>query len=214
MVGNRPPKREVRVLRNEGPLAAVKWVLLNPDISTTVPYAKNIAEVQMNSGQCRILILLRTRKCCLRETRRSVRSTVVCAMSAKANARTGYGSLINRGTLPKNDFAGDFSQARDNFLSLPKEIRSSSLQRSPFAAIQCQMGLKSKQTNQGARSSGIASQIGDCGIWPQSQSYQLPERIAFQPLNAIRRFIPYAQESIMTDQLLERMRSWRGRIKE
>ncbi len=48
MAGFMPPQKETRVLTNEGPLAAVKWVLLNPDISTTVPYAKNIAEVEMN----------------------------------------------------------------------------------------------------------------------------------------------------------------------
>ena len=48
MAGNMLPKKRVRVLTNEGPLAAVKWALLNPDISTTVPYAKNIAEVKMN----------------------------------------------------------------------------------------------------------------------------------------------------------------------
>ena len=36
--------REVK-LPPEGPLAAIKWVLMNPAISTTVPYAKNIAEI-------------------------------------------------------------------------------------------------------------------------------------------------------------------------
>ena len=35
-------------LKDDGPLAAIKWVLLNPAISTTVPYVKNIAELEMN----------------------------------------------------------------------------------------------------------------------------------------------------------------------
>ena len=39
--------KELR-LKNEGLLAAIKWVLMNPAISTTVPFAKNIAELEMN----------------------------------------------------------------------------------------------------------------------------------------------------------------------
>jgi len=42
--------REVK-LPPDGPLAAIKWVLLNPAISTTVPYTKNIAELEMNVRQ-------------------------------------------------------------------------------------------------------------------------------------------------------------------
>ncbi|MEJ2109857.1 MAG: aldo/keto reductase, partial [Acidobacteriota bacterium] len=41
------PPDEFR-LKDEGPLAAVKWVLTNPMISTTVPFAKNTAELEMN----------------------------------------------------------------------------------------------------------------------------------------------------------------------
>ena len=41
------PPKEFR-LKDEGPLAAVKWVLTNPMISTTVPFAKNTTEIEMN----------------------------------------------------------------------------------------------------------------------------------------------------------------------
>ena len=41
------PPKELR-LKNEGPLAAIKWALMNPMISTTVPFAKNITELEMN----------------------------------------------------------------------------------------------------------------------------------------------------------------------
>jgi len=35
-------------LKDDGPLAAIKWVLLNPAISTTVPYVENITQLKMN----------------------------------------------------------------------------------------------------------------------------------------------------------------------
>jgi aryl-alcohol dehydrogenase-like predicted oxidoreductase len=99
LAGFMAPK-QMRVLKNEGPLAAVKWVLLNPDISTTVPYAKNIAEVEMNFRAMTEPYTPQDEKMLLRETRRSVRSIAVCAMSAKANARMGYRSPMNCGTWP------------------------------------------------------------------------------------------------------------------
>jgi len=134
--------KQMRVLKNEGPLAAVKWVLKNPDISTTVPYAKNIAEVEMNframaepyTPQDEKMLFARSEEI----------RPLYCRMCYECKGKCPKGVPVTDELryLAYNDFAGDFRQARGNFMRLSQEIRNVKCSDCSSCAIKCPNGVE------------------------------------------------------------------------
>jgi predicted aldo/keto reductase-like oxidoreductase len=135
------PPQDFR-LKDEGPLAAIKWVLTNPLISTTVPFAKNTTELEMNframtepyTPQDEKMLYVRNEK---------IRSRY-CRMCYECKGRCPKGVPVadELRYLAYNDFGGDFHQARENFKRLPKEIRAVHCSDCSTCAIECPNGVE------------------------------------------------------------------------
>jgi predicted aldo/keto reductase-like oxidoreductase len=135
------PPQDFR-LKDEGPPAAIKWVLTNPLISTTVPFAKNTTELEMNframtepyTPQDEKMLYVRNEK---------IRSRY-CRMCYECKGRCPKGVPVadELRYLAYNDFGGDFHQARENFKRLPKEIRAVHCSDCSTCAIECPNGVE------------------------------------------------------------------------
>lgn len=134
------PPKEFR-LKNEGPLAAVKWVLMNPMISTTVPFAKNIAELEMNFRAMTEPYTLQDEKM-LYARNEEIRPDY-CRMcyECKGQCPNGVPVTDELRYLAYHDFGGDFHQARDNFMRLPEALRSVHCSDCSACAIRCPNGV-------------------------------------------------------------------------
>ncbi len=141
MAGFAPPPKERRDLTHEGPLSAVKWVLRNPDISTTVPYAKNIAEVEMNFRAMTEPYTPQDEKVLF--ARNEEIRPLYCRMcyECKGQCPNGIPVADELRYLAYNDFAGDFRQARNNYLRLPDEIRAVRCSDCSACTIRCPNGV-------------------------------------------------------------------------
>ena len=115
------PPKELR-LKNEGPLAAIKWVLMNPAISTTVPFAKNIAELEMNVRAMKEPYTVQDEKM-LYVRNEEIRSHY-CRMCYECKGKCPNGVPVTDELrfLAYNDFGGCFEQARGNFRQLSQEV--------------------------------------------------------------------------------------------
>ena len=142
LAGLMPPKNKARVLKDEGPLAAVKWVLLNPDISTTVPYAQNIAEVEMNFRAMTEPYTPQDEKMLF--ARNEEIRPLYCRMCYECKGKCPNGIPVTDELryLAYNDFAGDFRQARGNFMQLPQEIRNVKCSDCTSCTIVCPNGVE------------------------------------------------------------------------
>ena len=133
--------REIK-LPNEGPLAAIKWVLTNPAISTTVPYAKNISELEMNframtepfAPQDEKLLYVRNREI----------RPLYCRMCYECKGRCPKGVPVTDELryLAYHDFGGNLRQARENFALLSNEIRAVRCSDCSSCAIECPNGVE------------------------------------------------------------------------
>ena len=129
-------------LSNEAGLAAIKWVLRNQGISTTVPFAETIAEVEMNvramteefTPQDEKILFVRSEE--IRD--RYCRMCFEC----KGKCPKGVPVADELRILAYNDFAGDFHQAREAFWDLPRSVRSIRCSDCGECIIQCQNGVK------------------------------------------------------------------------
>jgi uncharacterized protein len=135
------PPKEMR-LKNEGPLAAVKWALMNPMISTTVPFAKNTTEVEMNFRAMTEPYTLQDEK--MLYTRNEEIRSRYCRMCYECKGKCPNGVPVTDELryLAYHDFGGDFHQARDNFARLPKAIRDVRCGDCSDCAIQCPNGVE------------------------------------------------------------------------
>ncbi|MBP1610915.1 MAG: aldo/keto reductase, partial [Acidobacteria bacterium] len=134
------PPKELR-LKNEGPLAAIKWVLMNPAISTTVPFAKNIAELEMNframtepyTSQDEKMLYVRNEE---------IRSRY-CRMCYECKGKCPNGVPVTDELrfLAYNDFGGNFEQARGYFRRLPQEILSVRCSDCSSCVVECSNGV-------------------------------------------------------------------------
>ena len=128
-------------LPKEGPLAAIKWVLLNPAISTTVPYVKNIAELEMNVRAMKETYTPQDEN--MLYTRNQEIRPLYCRMcyECKGECPNGVPVTDELRFLAYNDFGGNFHQAQENFRRLPKEIRSVRCSDCSSCVIQCPNGV-------------------------------------------------------------------------
>ncbi|MEO0249077.1 MAG: aldo/keto reductase [candidate division WOR-3 bacterium] len=128
-------------LTGEGPLAAIKWVLLNPAISTTVPYMKNIAEVEMNVRAMTESYTPEDEK--MLYVRNQEIRKLYCRMCYECKGKCPKGIPVpdELRFLAYYDFAGDFERARASFRSLPQEIRAMRCSECSACAIKCPNGV-------------------------------------------------------------------------
>jgi uncharacterized protein len=133
--------REVK-LPKEGPLAALKWVLLNPAISTTVPYVKNIAELEMNVRAMTEAYTPQDEKMLYTRTREI--QPLYCRMCYECKGKCPNGVPVTDELryLAYNDFGGSLHQARENYRRLPEGIRKVHCSDCSSCAIQCPNGVE------------------------------------------------------------------------
>ena len=125
----------------DGPLAAIKWVLLNPAISTTVPYTKNIAELEMNvramtepyTAQDEKMLFVRNQEIRPLYCRMCYECKGVCPKGVPVTDELRF--------LAYNDFGGNFIQAQQNFRQLPKGIQDVRCSDCSSCAIRCPNGV-------------------------------------------------------------------------
>jgi predicted aldo/keto reductase-like oxidoreductase len=134
------PPKELR-LKNEGPLAAIKWVLMNPAISTTVPFAKNLEELEMNFRAMTEPYTLQDEKM-LYARNEEIRS-LYCRMCYECKGQCPKGVPVTDELrfLAYYDFGGNFHQAHGNFMQLPEEIRNVRCRDCSICAIHCPNGV-------------------------------------------------------------------------
>jgi uncharacterized protein len=135
------PPKEMK-LKDEGPLAAIKWVLMNPMISTTVPFAKNIAELEMNFRAMAEPYGVQDEKM-LYARNEEIRPDY-CRMCYECKGKCPKGIPISDELryLAYNDFGGNFRQARQNFMNMPEEIRAVRCSDCSACAVKCPNGVE------------------------------------------------------------------------
>jgi uncharacterized protein len=133
--------RDVK-LPPEGPLAALKWVLLNPAISTTVPYVKSISELEMNVRAMTESYTAQDEKMLYARSREIGPSYCRMCYECKGKCPNGVPVTDELRYLAYHDFGGSFHQARGSFLSMPKEIRNVRCSNCAACAIQCPNGVE------------------------------------------------------------------------
>ena len=128
-------------LPKEGPLAAIKWVLLNPAISTTVPYAKNISELEMNVRAMAEVYAPQDEK--MLYTRNQEIRPLYCRMCYECKGKCPKGVPVTDELrfLAYYDFGGNLHQGQDNFRRLPEEIRRVHCSDCSSCAVQCPNGV-------------------------------------------------------------------------
>jgi aryl-alcohol dehydrogenase-like predicted oxidoreductase len=129
-------------LSNEGGLAAIKWVLNNPAISTTVPWSETMDELEINframteeyTPEDEKLLFARSEE--IRE--------IYCRMCFQCKGKCPKGVPVadELRFLAYNDFKGNFHEAREGFWSLPREIRNIRCSDCPECVVQCPNGVK------------------------------------------------------------------------
>ena len=136
------PIPKENTLTNEAGLAALKWVLRNPAISTMIPFHEEISEVEINframteefTPQDEKILFVRNEQ--IRE--------LYCRMCFECKGKCPKGVPVadELRILAYNDFAGDFRRARDNFWELPRAIRSIRCSDCSECVVQCPNGVK------------------------------------------------------------------------
>jgi uncharacterized protein len=129
-------------LSNEGGLAAIKWVLRNPGISTTVPWSETKEELEINframteefSPADEKILFARNEQ--IRE--------LYCRMCFQCKGKCPKGVPVadELRFLAYNDFKGNFHEARESFWELPRSIRSIRCADCAECAVQCPNGVK------------------------------------------------------------------------
>ncbi len=129
-------------LKDEGPLAAIKWVLLNPAISTTVPYVKNIAELEMNVRAMTEPYTPEDEK--MLYVRNEMIRPDYCRMCYRCKEQCPKGVPVTDELrfLAYNDFGGNYRQARENFMLLPEKIREVRCSDCASCTVRCPNGVE------------------------------------------------------------------------
>jgi aryl-alcohol dehydrogenase-like predicted oxidoreductase len=129
-------------LSNEGGLAAIKWVLRNPAISTTVPWAETIEEVEINFRAMTEPFTPEDEKILFARSEQIRELYCRMCFQCKGKCPKGVPVADELRMLAYNDFAGHFHQARENFWDLPRTIRNVRCSDCEECVIQCPNGVK------------------------------------------------------------------------
>jgi uncharacterized protein len=126
---------------DETPVAALRWVLRNPAICTTVPHHGSIKEVEMNVRGMTGQYSPADEK--LLYVRNEQNRPYYCRMCYQCTGKCPQGLPVTDELrfLAYNDFGGSLSQARLNYSALPRKIRDVRCSDCSSCAIQCPNGV-------------------------------------------------------------------------
>lgn len=129
-------------LSNEGGLAAIKWVLNNPAIATTVPWSETMEELEINFLAMKGKYTPADEK--LLYTRNEEIREKYCRMCFQCKDKCPHGVPVadELRFLAYNDFKGNFHEAREGFWNLPREIRNIRCSDCSKCVVECPNGVK------------------------------------------------------------------------
>jgi uncharacterized protein len=129
-------------LSNEGGLAAIKWVLKNPGISTTVPWAETKEELEINFRAMTEEFTPADEKILF--VRNEQIRELYCRMCFQCKGKCPKGVPVadELRFLAYNDFKGNFHEARESFWELPRNIRSIRCAECAECVVHCPNGVK------------------------------------------------------------------------
>jgi aryl-alcohol dehydrogenase-like predicted oxidoreductase len=129
-------------ITSEGCVAAIKWVLKNPRIGTTVPHHGDVSQLEMNVRAMSESYAPADEK--LLYVRNEQNRPFYCRMCYECNGQCPKGVPVTDELrfLAYNDFGGDIRQARRSFMELPEEIRDIRCRDCSACAIQCRNGVR------------------------------------------------------------------------
>jgi uncharacterized protein len=129
-------------LSNEGGLAAIKWVLRNPAISTTVPWSETLDELEINSRAMTEEFTPADEK--LLFARNEQIRELYCRMCFQCKGKCPKGVPVadELRMLAYNDFKGNFHEARESFWELPRHVRNIRCSDCPECVVKCPNGVK------------------------------------------------------------------------
>ena len=129
-------------LQGEAALAAVKWALKNPAIAVTIPFMADNDQVEMNVRAMTESYTPADDKMLFAKSE-EIRP-YYCRMCYECKGQCPRGVPVPDVLrfLAYNDFCGDFRQARENFRSLPREIRNVSCNDCSSCSIRCPNGVR------------------------------------------------------------------------
>ena len=129
-------------LSNEGGLAAIKWVLRNPAISTTVPWSETLEELEINFRAMTEKFTPEDEKMLFARSEQIRELYCRMCFQCKGKCPKGIPVADELRFLAYNDFKGNFHEAREGFWSLSREIRDVRCSDCSECAVQCPNGVK------------------------------------------------------------------------
>jgi uncharacterized protein len=129
-------------LSNDAGLAAIKWVLRNPGISTTVPWAETREELEINFRAMTEAFSPADEKILF--VRNEQIRDLYCRMcfQCKGACPKGVPVADELRFLAYNDFKGNFHEARESFWDLPRNIRNIRCADCAECVVKCPNGVK------------------------------------------------------------------------
>jgi aryl-alcohol dehydrogenase-like predicted oxidoreductase len=125
----------------ETPVAAIRWVLRNPAIGTTVPHHESVEEVEMNIRAMTGSFSPADEK--LLYVRSEQNRPLYCRMCYQCKDQCPKGIPVTDELrfLAYHDFGGSLEQARLSFMDLPRKIRNLRCSDCASCTIQCPNGV-------------------------------------------------------------------------
>ena len=125
----------------ETPVSALRWVLRNPAIGTTVPHHESVQEVEMNLRAMTGSYTPADEK--LLYVRSQQNSPLYCRMCYQCKGQCPQGVPVTDELrfLAYNDFGRSLDQARLSFMDLPRKVRNVRCSDCSSCAIQCPNGV-------------------------------------------------------------------------
>ena len=122
-------------------VAALRWVLRNPGVSTSVPHHESVHELEMNIRAMTGPFTPADEK--LLYVRKEENSPLYCRMCYQCKGQCPQGLPVTDMLrfLAYNDFGRSLQQARLSFMELPREVRNLRCSDCSSCAIQCPNGV-------------------------------------------------------------------------
>jgi hypothetical protein len=140
-IGLKDFEQKPKLRTEEVPIAAIKWVLRNPAIGTTVPHHGNVKELEMNVQAMTGSYTPDDEK--LLYVRNEEIRPFYCRMCYQCKEQCPQGVPVSEELrfLAYNDFGGDLFQARMSFMDLPRKVRDVRCSDCASCAIRCPNGV-------------------------------------------------------------------------
>ena len=136
------PKKLNRLTREGAPVAALKWVLKNPNIDNVIPSIVDNEQLEQNIAAMTAPFGAERREVAgPRAWRRSGRSTAACAASAKASVPKGLPVADILRFLMYAEGYGQFALGREHFQTLPAEVAAVRCGSCAHCTVECPNGV-------------------------------------------------------------------------